>query len=55
MKITNYWKINMMKIDPGGIGFTSGFSQDSISITVGKRITVGQLIELQIIMMISRQ
>ena len=36
MKATKYWKINMMKIDPGGIGFTSGFSQDSISITVGE-------------------
>ena len=29
-EITKYWKINMMKIDPGAIGFTSGFSQDSI-------------------------
>ena len=28
MKITNYWKINMMKIDPGAKGFTSGFSQE---------------------------
>ena len=25
-------EINMMKIDPGAIGFTSGFSQDNISI-----------------------
>ena len=25
MKITKCWKINMMKIDPGAIGFTSGF------------------------------
>ena len=40
---------------PGAIGFTSGFSQDSISITVGKRITVEQLlIELSIVMRISR-
>ena len=29
-EITKYWKINMMKIDPGAIGFTSGFSQDSM-------------------------
>ena len=28
MKITEYWKINMMKIDLGAIGFTSGFSQE---------------------------
>ena len=28
------------KIDPGAIGFTSGFSQDSISITVGEQITI---------------
>ena len=42
------------KIDPGAIGFTSGFSQDSISITVGEQITVKQLIEKRIIMMLSR-
>ena len=53
-EITKYWKINMMKIDPGGIGFTSGFSQDSMSITVGKQITVEQLIEKRITMRISR-
>ena len=35
----------MMKIDPGAIGFTSGFSQDSISITMGEQITVEQLIK----------
>ena len=29
-------EIDMMRIDPGAIGFTSGFSQDSISITVGE-------------------
>ena len=28
-EITKCWKINMMKIDPGAIGFTGGFSQDS--------------------------
>ena len=44
----------MMRIDPGAIGFTSGFSQDSISITVGEQITVKQLIEKRIIMTLSR-
>ena len=44
----------MMKIDPGAIGFTSGFSQDSISITVGEQITVEQLIEKSIVMRLSR-
>ena len=44
----------MMENRPGAIGFTSGFSQDSISITVGEQITVEQLIEKQIIMRISR-
>ena len=47
-------EIDMMRIDPGAIGFTSGFSQDSISITVGEQITVEQLIELSIVMRISR-
>ena len=36
------------------IGFTSGFSQDSISIMVGEQITVEQLIEKRIIMRIYR-
>ena len=44
----------MMENRPGAIGFTSGFSQDSISITVGEQITVEQLIELSIVMRISR-
>ena len=44
----------MMRIDPGTIDFTSGFSQDSISIMVGEQITVEQLIEICIIMIISR-
>ena len=44
----------MVKIDSGAIGFTSGFSQDSISITVGEQITVEQFIEMCIIMRISR-
>ena len=54
MKITKCWKINMMNIDPGAIGFTSRFSQDSISITVGEQITVEQLIEKCIVIRISR-
>ena len=44
----------MMEIDSRAIGFRSGFSQDSISITVGERITVEQLIESSIVMRISR-
>ena len=44
----------MMRIDPGAIGFTSGFSQDSISIMVGEQITVEKLIEKRIIMRLSR-
>ena len=47
-------EIDMMRIDPWAIGFTSGFSQDSISITVGEQITVEQLIEKRIIMRLSR-
>ena len=38
----------------GGIGCTRGFSQDSISITVGEQITVEQLIKKRIIMRLSR-
>ena len=48
-------EIGMMRIDPGAIGFTSGFSQEHKYSTMGEQITVGQLIKLQIIMMISRQ
>ena len=44
----------MIKDRPGAIGFTSGFSQDSISITVGEQITVEQLIEKRIVMRLSR-
>ena len=44
----------MMRIDPGAIGFTRGFSQDSISITVSEQITVEQLIEKRIIMKTSK-
>ena len=42
------------KRDQGAIGFTSGFSPESISITVGEQITVEQLIEKCIVMRISR-
>ena len=54
MKITKCWKINMMEIDLGAIGFTSGFSQEHKYSTVGEQITVEQLIELSIIMRLSR-
>ena len=53
-EITKYWKINMMKIDPGAIGFTSGFSQEHKYSMVSEPITVEQLTELSIIMSISR-
>ena len=44
----------MMRIDPGAIGFTSGFSQEHRYSTVGEQITVEQLIELSIVMRLSR-
>ena len=44
----------MMRIDPGVIGFTSGFSQEHRYSTVGETITVEQLTELSILMGISR-
>ena len=44
----------MMKIDPGAIGFTSGFSQKHKYFTVGEQITVEQLTKLSIVMRISR-
>ena len=43
-----------MKIDSGAIGFTSGFSQNSIIIAMGRQIIVEELIELSIVMRISR-
>ena len=43
-----------MKIDPGAIGFTSGFSQEHKYFMVGEQITVEQFIELSIVMRISR-
>ena len=46
-------KAYMIRDRPGAIGFTSAFSQDSLSITVGEQITVEQLIEKRIIMRIS--
>ena len=53
-EITKYWKMNMMKIDPGAIGFTSGFSREHKYSTVGEQITAEQLTELSIVMRISR-
>ena len=47
-------KAYMIKDTPGAIGFTRGFSQDSMSITVGEQITVEQLIEKCIVMRLSR-
>ena len=44
----------MMKIDPGDIGFTSGFSREHKYFMVGERITVEKLTELSIVMRISR-
>ena len=44
----------MMKIDPGAIGFTSGFSQEHKYFTVGEHIIVEKLTELSIVMIISR-
>ena len=44
----------MMRIDPGAIGFTSGFSQEHRYSTVGGQITVEQLIEKRIVMRLSR-
>ena len=47
-------EIDMMRIDSGDIGFTSGFSQGHRYSTVGEQITVEQLTELSIVMSISR-
>ena len=44
----------MIKIDPGAIGFTSGFSRKHRYSMVGEQITVEQLTELSIVMSISR-
>ena len=53
-EITRWYEINMMKIDPRAIGFTSGFSREHKYSTVGEQITIEQLTELSIIMRISR-
>ena len=44
----------MIKIEPGAIGFTSGFSREQKYSTVDEQITVEQLTELSIVMRISR-
>ena len=44
----------MIKIDPGAIVFTRGFSRERKH-TVGKQITVEQLIEKRIVMTISKE
>ena len=45
----------MIKIDPGAIGFTSGFSGEHKYSTVGEQITAEKLIEKCIVMRISRR
>ena len=47
-------EIDMMRIDPGAIGFTSGFSREHKYSTVGEQITVEQLIEKCKVMTISK-
>ena len=47
-------EIDMMRIDPGAIGFTSGLYQENKYSTVGEQITIEQLTELGIVMRISR-
>ena len=44
----------MIKIDPGAIGFTSGFSREHMYSTVRGQITIEQLTKLSIVMRISR-
>ena len=44
----------MMRKRPGAIGFTSGLTQEHKYCTMGEQITVEQLIELSIVMSISR-
>ena len=48
-------EIAMMRIDPGAIGFTSGFSQEHKYSMMDEQIIVEQLTELSIVMSISRQ
>ena len=47
-------EIDMMRIDPGAIGFTSGISREHKFSTMGEQNTVEQLIEKRIIMRLSR-
>ena len=47
-------EIDMMRIDPGGIGFTSGFPEEHRYSRVGEQISIEQLTELSIVMSISR-
>ena len=54
-KVNKAIEIDTMRIDPGAIGFTSGFSQEHKYSTVGEQITVEQLTELSIVMSISSQ
>ena len=54
-QVNKVMEIDMMRIDPGAIGFTSGLSQEHKYSTVGEQITVEQLTELSIVMSISRQ
>ena len=44
----------MIKIDPGGIGFTSGFSREHKYSTMCEQITVEESTELSIVMTIPR-
>ena len=44
----------MMRIDPGAIGFTSGFSQEHRYSTVGEQVTFEKLIEFSIVMRLYR-
>ena len=53
-QVNKVMAIDMMRIDPGAIGFTSGFSQEHKYSTVGEQITVEQVKELSIVMRISR-
>ena len=46
-------EIDMMRMDPGAIGFTSGFSQEHRYSTVGEQISDEQLTEKRIIMTLS--
>ena len=53
-QVNKVMEIDMMRIDPRAIGFTSGFSQENKYSMVGEQITVEQLTELSIVMRISR-